>query len=153
VGTFKGAFYGTTDTTAIKHHLFRNSSVNLAAELGQRSKLVALVVSGPDGEEALIDLQAQHGPLPDTLQFTSGPDQRILLFTTPSKFFQIFSKKHPGEGLVLLLNSGEYQKTRWALIPPSEIESGEKFQWIIGAGPGEVTLAEIPLWLLNVSSV
>jgi hypothetical protein len=96
-----------------------------------------------DGRETLATLEAQHGPLPTTVEQTTGGGGRQLFFKWP-------------EGREVRNTAGEHGKLGpgldvrgaggYVILPPSGHPSGGFYAW---SGNG-ANLVEAPAWLLDM---
>lgn len=121
--------------------------VGLAA--GPDSGFWALDVD-PDkgGDETLADFEAEHGPLPDTVQSLTGgggahylfrfpelgPDQRIA--NTAGKL---------GPGLDVRAAGGQI-----VVAPTVHPDTGARYEWEASHLPHQTALADAPQWLLDL---
>ena len=80
--TVVGGFYGCTDQYGMMR-LFSNDDLNIALELGVRTRLAALLVQGESAEKIFFDLVAVHGEI-ETIQCVSV-DRRVLVLAHPPK--------------------------------------------------------------------
>ena len=118
---------------------------NVAIVTGNISGLVVLDIDvRQGGDESLAQWERQHGPLPSTLEVISGGGGRHLYF------------KHPGGTLhnrVGVASGIDFRGDGGCIVaPPSIHSSGKVYQWRKGHEPGNIAMAEMPNWLLNVVS-
>ncbi len=88
----------TTDLTAIQQWWSQHPDANLILPTGEATGVLVLDVD-PDhgGDAALTALEAEHGPLPATLEQTTGSGGRHLLFKHPGpEYRNTASKAGPG---------------------------------------------------------
>jgi hypothetical protein len=116
-------------------------SANVGIVTGAVSDLIVIDVDvHHDGEESLATLQRTHGDLPATIgALTGGGGRHVYL-------------RHPG-GLVhnmVGLVAGIDVRGDGGLVvaPPSIHPSGRAYRWHPSHGPDEITLADVPDWLL-----
>jgi hypothetical protein len=111
---------------------------NIAVVTGVVSDLVVLSLEpGRLAEDGSEQLRLGLGPLPETIEVSSGSGKRQLYFAHPG-----IGKRRRlllGPGLVLL-GDGDY-----AIVPPSVDASGEPYRW--ERSPEVCRLASAPDWL------
>ena len=105
-----------------------NPCLNVGMFLGPVSGMVRIDIDGEAGEKMLRDL---CGPLPDTLEFTSGGNGRGLLFQIPENV-TIKTTSKAGEGLHAEVRF--QAKGAQTVLPPSRHASGRYYAWAPGAG-------------------
>jgi hypothetical protein len=124
----------TTAAAIIDGWWRRWPDANIGIATGQVSGIVVLDV---DDLEALKDLEALHGPLPETASATTGRGQHYY-FRCPSNALRSRSVL-PG---VELRADGAY-----VVAPPSQHWSGRQYAWDVA--PNEAELADLPVWLFE----
>lgn len=139
--TEHGLKAATIDPEKIRRWWGRWPDANIAAATGAVSGFDALDIDPRHGgDESLLEMVAQNGPLPDTVEQLTGGGGRHLLF-----------KQHPGlasrtgifPGIDVRANGG------YILVPPSNHSSGREYAWELSSRPGEVPLVEWPEGLLE----
>ena len=109
---------------------------NIGIVCGAVSGLVALDVDGPEGAETLEALEAELGPLPETIEALTGKGRHMYF-------------KHPG---------GRVRPSAGALGPGMDVRgddsyvvgpgslhhTGRRYLWEATHGPEDVALAELP---------
>jgi hypothetical protein len=112
---------------------------NVGILTGLRSGVVALDVDPRNGgDDALAELEQEHGPLPITVSAETGGGGQHYYFRAPS--VHIGTRKL-ADGLDLQAERG------LLVVPPSLHVSGRRYEW--DNPPAEVALAEVPTWLLS----
>jgi putative DNA primase/helicase len=107
------------------------------------SGLVVLDIDAKsNGEESLFALEAEHGQLPSTLTALTGGGGRHLLFAHPGGELRN-SAGTLGPGLDIRGDGG------YIVAPPSRHASGASYVWQEGRSPADLSLAELPSWLLH----
>jgi hypothetical protein len=124
-----------------------NPQLNVGVALGGVTGLVGLDVDGEPGEAVLARLST--GDVPDTLEFTSGKGRR-LLYRVPEGVELRPSPNPGGEavegGELRLLGLGSQ-----TVMPPSRHkDSGRRYTWRPGHGPGEVDPPVAPAWVVDL---
>ena len=116
---------------------------------GAASSLWALDVDtpkqegAPDGRASLTRLEAEHGPLPETLEQRTGSGGQHLIFQWPADGREVRnSARKIGRGLDVRGEGG------YVILPPSGHPCGGSYEWV--NMPGEVEIAEAPAWLLEL---
>ncbi|MCM8750693.1 bifunctional DNA primase/polymerase, partial [Thermomicrobiaceae bacterium CFH 74404] len=130
--TEHGVKDASRDAETINRWWRTHATANIGLALGEASGVVALDV---DDLDALRDLVAEHGPLPETVCSTTGRGQHYL-FRCPEGGLRT---RTVGPGLQLR-GDGSY-----IVVPPSVHPSGKQYEWELS--PDEVELAELPAWL------
>jgi hypothetical protein len=95
---------------------------------------------GPDGAEALAELEAAHGALPPTWECLTGSGGRHLYF------------RATGDRIPAALAPGiDLKHQGFVVAPPSRHASGRLYTWALGSAPDDLPLAELPPWVLTVA--
>ena len=128
----------TTDPNYIKGW-WAKSAYNIGLATGEGSRVWALDVDGPEGEETLRKLEAEHGVLPATLEATTGKG-RHLYFAWPSGV-TIRNSQCRLPGLDWRGDGG------YTLAPPSVHPTGRAYAW---SADSAATAAAAPDWLLDL---
>lgn len=113
---------------------------NVAIATGTASGIWVLDVDGEAGRAALVDLQRQHGALPDTVCQRTGGGGRQYFFRlngTPVR-----NRSKIGGQPIDVRGDGGY-----VVCPPSVHPSGQVYEWI--SSPESAPLADAPEWLLE----
>jgi hypothetical protein len=124
----------TTDAAIIDAWWRRWPDANIGIATGQVSGVAVLDV---DDLEALKDLEAEHGPLPETVTATTGRGIHAYFRCPPGG---LRSRVVPPG--VELRADGSY-----VVAPPSQHWSGRQYAWEVA--PNEAELADLPDWLLE----
>jgi hypothetical protein len=110
---------------------------NVGILTGSRSGVVALDVDPRNGgDDALAELEREHGPLPRTVSAESGGGGHHYYFRAPA----VALAKKVTDGLDLQADG------RLLVAPPSLHVSGRRYEW--DNLPSEVALAAMPAWLV-----
>jgi putative DNA primase/helicase len=134
--TARGFKDATTDPTAIRVWWAKWPSANIAVATGP-SSVVAVDIDGDEGEDSLVALTAQYGPLPETLESRTGRGRHLFFVVTGSTIRNDIGRKL-GRGIDVRGTGG------YVVVPPSVHESGKRYEWIRGVSP-----APLPGWLLK----
>jgi hypothetical protein len=119
----------------------RHRDANLGIVTGAVSGLVVLDVDPRHGGEAsLAALEGDHGPLPPTVEATTGGGGRHVYFAHPGGTMP--NRVGFAPGMDLRGDGG------LVVAPPSVHPSGRRYAWVLGRAPDEVSLAPIPRWLI-----
>lgn len=114
---------------------------NVAIVTGAVSGLVVVDVDRQHGgEESLIRLEREHGPLPRTIEALSGGGGRHVYFAHPGG--HVHNKVGLAPGIDLRGDGGVI------VAPPSVHPSGVRYAWRKAHAPHEAPLAPLPGWLL-----
>jgi hypothetical protein len=120
------------DPELIKHWWTWAPSANVGVATGR------VVVLDVDHDQALIELEAKHGPLPPTWRARTGNGEHIY-FAVDIEIRNSCGKLSPG---VDVRGVGGY-----VIAPPSLHVSGKHYEWI--TAPSAIALAPLPRWLLE----
>jgi hypothetical protein len=93
------------------------------------------------GDDALTELERQHGALPDTARVSTGGRGTHVYFAPDARFTT--SRGGLPVGLDVRGHGG------YVILPPSIHPNGRTYQWEIGARPADVAFAPAPQWLLE----
>jgi hypothetical protein len=132
----------TTDAETLRRHFTRwpFASVRIATGNG----LLGLDVDPRNGGDAsLAALEAEHGPLPDTVTVQTGGGGRHYYFGCDPGA-RIGHKAEIAPGVELC--HGHALTT-----PPSRHASGDMYRWAEGRAPEQIELAEAPPWLVALA--
>jgi hypothetical protein len=92
------------------------------------------------GDASLVDLERQHGPLPETPRVLTGGGGAHFYFAVDRS---IRSRTGLAPGIDLRGDGG------FVVAPPSLHANGRRYAWEPGASPNDVPLAPLPVWLLE----
>ena len=113
---------------------------NVGVVTGEISNLVVLDIDPKHGGDTSVGrLERRFAPLPLTVEATTGGGGRHLYFAHPAGLV------HNRAGLVQgvdVRGDGGY-----IVAPPSVHPSGERYAWVPGRSPAELTLAALPRWI------
>ncbi len=117
---------------------------NIGIATGQASGFFVLDVDPRHGgDDTLRELEAQHGPLPATVESLTGGGGRHILFRYPG--YPVKSAAGVlGPGLDIRGDGG------YIVAPPSLHASGRRYEWEAASHPDDVAIAEAPEWLLTM---
>ena len=133
----------TADPVRIGAWWTRWPGASIGLVTGRTSGVWALDVDLPDGPATLAALEAQHNPLPPTVEQRTGSGGRHLFFMVPNDGREVRSTtKRLGPGLHTRGERG------YVVMPPSGHPSGGRYGWV--NVPGDVPLAKAPGWLLEL---
>jgi len=142
--TAHGVKDATTDEATICRWWATWPRANLGVATGSVSGLVVLDVDPRNGgDESLHDLEARYGPLPDTVTALTGGGGQHRYFSLPEGVTVRSRVLAPGPELK---GDGAY-----VVAPPSVHPSGQLYRWELTRGPGDVPLASLPAWLLELA--
>ena len=135
---------GTTDTATITGWWTEYPAANVGIITGRQSNLFVLDVDpGKGGDDSLRELEAQYGPLPNTVEVLTGKDGRHFYFQYPGGVVgNSNSKLDPG---LDIKTDGGY------VVAPSSThpETGRTYEWEVAHHPDDVPLVPVPQWLLD----
>ena len=96
------------------------------------------------GDEALKDLERQHGALPDTVVTLTGGGGHHFWFQYPAH--QHVRSRSAFGGHLGLDVRGE---GGLIVVPPSIHASGRRYEWEVSGHPDDLPLAAVPEWLIR----
>jgi hypothetical protein len=112
-----------------------------------RATFVALDIDvEPGGDDSLRDLEAKHGPLPETVTVLTGSGGRHLLFAHPGQTIQNAEALAGYPGLDIRGDGG------YVIASGSRHISGRPYVFEVGHEPDNMGLAEFPAWLLDLAT-
>ncbi len=139
----------TTDPDVITNWykgLYNGFGVGIAT--GSESGVFVLDVDiseGKQGDESLRDLEATHGPLPDTVRAITGTGGLHIFYNQPPGVdIRNNASTKLGAGLDIRGNGGQ------VVAAPTTHPNGRPYAWESGYGPDEIQVADAPAWLLNM---
>ena len=143
--TMKGVLDASNDAAAVQRWWDSWPNANVAAATGGDVGYIVLDVD-PDhgGIESLLDLESKHGPLPLTPTVRTGGGGSHYWFRAPLGTSIRNSAGRLGPGLDVRAEGG------YVLLPPSLHASGGRYEWLADAHIRDVSIAEIPPWLLDL---
>lgn len=119
-------------------------AANIGIVAGEISNLVVLDIDPKHGGDASLErLERRFGPLPETVEVTTGGGGRHLYFTHPGGLIR--NRAGLAQGIDLRGDGG------YIVAPPSIHPSGHPYVWAEGRSPEDVALAALPRWLLTPS--
>ena len=139
-----GHLDGVADADVARARWAKTPSANIGAATGSRSGIWVLDIDPQHGgDAALTNLEAEHGPLPTTIESSTPSGGRHLFWRWDAEGEEICnSTGRIGSGLDVRGEGG------FILAPPSVLADGRGYRWISnGAG----TFAEAPAWLINLA--
>jgi KaiC/GvpD/RAD55 family RecA-like ATPase len=143
--TKNGLTDATLDEQQIREWWTRWPDANVLVRtgmVGDRCLVVLDIDPKHDGDESLRMLEARHGVLPVTPRAITGSLGEHHWFWSSIPIQNSTSKIARG---VDTRGVGGY-----VIVPPSNHESGNSYEWDAGAHPDEVPLAEAPAWLATI---
>jgi hypothetical protein len=129
-----------TDVDEITDWYRRWPDANVGIVTGMISGLVVLDIDTRHGGGAsLAHWELEHGPLPSTIEATTGGGGRHLYFRHPGGV--IHNRVGLAPGIDVRGDGG------CIVVPPSIHSSGLAYRWTTGHEPNTITAAEMPGWL------
>jgi hypothetical protein len=114
---------------------------NIGIVTGETSNLVVLDIDPKHGGDVSLErLERRFGPLPTTIEATTGGGGRHLYFAHPGGLTR--NRTGLAQGIDLRGDGG------YIVAPPSIHPSGRPYAWAAGRSPEEVALAALPRWIL-----
>jgi hypothetical protein len=109
---------------------------------GRVSGIFVLDFDGEAGQEQLIRLEREHGPLPPTVSALTPGGGIHLLFQHPGT--PVATRKNVLPGLDIRGDGG------FIVGHPSVHRNGRRYEWDADAHPEDVAIAPAPQWVLNL---
>lgn len=140
--TINGFKAATTNLDMINRWWKIWSDANVAIATGKESGFVVLDVDPRHGGEDSLDLLInQYGPLPNTIEAITGGGGRHILFKNPG---HIKNRTNILPGLDVRGEGG------YIAVAPSLHACGKRYEWELSSRPLEVSLSDMPEWLLQI---
>lgn len=138
----------TTDAGRIGRYYTQNPDHGVCIATGRESGVFAIDID-PDhgGDDSLRALEAQYGPLPDTVESLTGGGGRHLLFAWPDEFVIVNNQSgRLGLGIDVRGEGGQI-----VVAPTLHPTSGVAYAWEIEHDPFDgVAPSPAPEWLLQL---
>jgi hypothetical protein len=129
----------TADVKIIKQWWQDMPDANVAVATGRASGIFIVDIDGPDAEAELRKLEAQHGPLPPSIEtITPRPGRHVWLRMPDTDIRNSASRLGPG---LDVRGSGGF-----CLVAPSVHPSGARYHWSVDCADA---IADPPPWLLE----
>ena len=143
--TKHGVHDATKDPAEVAALCRKFPEANIGVPTGLVSGIIVLDVDPRNGGDAsLTELEALHGPLPDTVEARTGGGGRHFYFKAPE---HPVAKRRVAPGLDLQAEGA------YVVAPPSRHASGESYRWVLGRSPFDIPLADAPSWLLDAHEI
>ena len=138
---YHGLKEATKEVEQIQAWWRRWPDMNIGVATGEVSGFFAVDVDpGHGGDDALRDLEKQHGELPATVRQITGSGGEHILFRHAPGLRN--SASRIGAGLDIRGDGG------YIIVPPSVHVSGRRYVWEVDHHPLDVPIAEAPTWLI-----
>jgi Bifunctional DNA primase/polymerase, N-terminal/Primase C terminal 1 (PriCT-1) len=135
--TAHGCKDATSDPDIIQGWWREWPDANLAVATGAVSNVLVLDIDGLDAEAQLRRLEANHGPLPATVESITARGRHLFFQYPEQPVRNSAGKLAPG---IDVRGEGGY-----VLVPPSIHPSGRRYCWSVDSGKA---IAPAPEWLL-----
>jgi hypothetical protein len=143
--TRRGFKDATTDEGEIRKAWEASPTANIGVPTGAVSGMVVLDIDPRHGgDDSLEALEAEYGKMPHTVEQLTGGGGRHLCFRHPGGTIRNKVGVRPG---IDIRGDGGY-----IVVEPSLHASGRRYAFELSSLPGEVDLAEMPKWLLDLLS-
>ncbi len=133
----------TDDINIIKPYWEKHPDSNIGIATGKDS-FVVLDIDGKEGRKSLAALEKQYGKLPITVTVITGNGKHYWF---KSSVVVKNSTSKVGEKVDVRGNGG------YIIAPPSNHYSGQTYRFQDGRGLGDVDIADVPEWLLDLMLV
>jgi Bifunctional DNA primase/polymerase, N-terminal/Primase C terminal 1 (PriCT-1) len=138
--TPRGCLDATTDITIISRWRAKWPEANVAIATGGRSRLLVVDIDGDEGEASLRSLEAEHGPMPASVEVITGGGGRHIYLRMPDGGALSISAGKLGAGIDTRGSGG------YVLAPPSRHPSGREYVWSVDCADA---IADAPAWLIE----
>jgi len=134
----------TTEPGTISRWWNDSPQANIGIATGARSGIIVLDIDPEHGgEESLMALIVQNGPLPETPESLTGSGGRHIVFRHPGPEIRNSAGKL-GPGLDIRGDGG------YIVAPPSIHPNGKSYEWEISSRPSKINIAPMPGWLVGL---
>lgn len=139
---------GLSDATRDRQQLEKwwkvNPQANVGLATGEDNGVIVIDVDPKHGgSESLLDIEEKHGQLPETWEVATGGGGVHLYYRYPAGA-GVYSRNGWLPGVDIKSDGG------YVIAPPSNHASGNRYAWAEGCKPGELPLADVPAWLLEL---
>ncbi len=129
---------------ADRRPVFAGTASNIGIATGSPAGFWVLDLDGEEAEAGLAALVAVHGPLPDTVEQSTGKGRHLCFAWDPA--FEIRNSASKIGPNIDVRGEGGY-----IVAPPSIHPSGRQYAWTPGHAPGEMPFAAAPEWLVRMA--
>ncbi len=140
-----GLLDGTTDLDVTRARWEKTPHANIGAATGRKSRVWVLDIDigAAHGDKSLAKIEAEHGPLPLTIEASTPRGGRHLYWRWPVDGPEIRnSAGRVGPGLDVRGEGGSI------VLPPSVLADGRGYRWIKN---GVRTFTDAPAWLVTLA--
>jgi hypothetical protein len=130
-------FKDATADRAVWARWFSNGDAGIGLPTGITSGIAVIDIDPRNGgEESLVKIEAEHGPLPESAVSDTGGGGRHLLYLVdqPLRSFKL------APGIDLKVDGG------YIVLPPSIHPSGALYRWASSCEPDALPIAPLPDW-------
>ncbi len=139
----KGFYAATTNRQQMLLWWSRWPDAAIALRTGIEAGLFVMDIDPRHGGDIFLDeLEAEHGPLPHTVECQTGGGGRHIYFKWPGQRVKC-STGQVASGIDIKGDGG------YVILPPSNHESGNTYNWLLEQEPGECDFPDAPAWLLT----
>jgi len=119
---------------------------NIGIVTGEISNLIVIDVDPQHGgDDSLERLQERFGSLPPTVEAATGGGGRHLYFAHPAVLVR--NRAGLAQGIDLRGDGG------YVVAPPSVHPSGQRYAWMPGRSPQDMSPASLPRWLIGAVGI
>lgn len=141
--TPQGLKDATSDLNIVEAWWRLEPYANVAIRTGPESGITVLDVDPRhDGNQSLVELCAEYGELPSTVEAHTGGGGRHFFFNSAD--FEVRNRNGLKPGLDVRGKGG------YVVAPPSFHVSGHPYRWRDGYAPSETEFAVLPVWLFEL---
>ena len=140
----RGGFYlATTAEEMIEAWWRRWPDAAIALRTGEQAGVFVVDIDPRHGGDIFLDeLEAEHGPLPDTVECQTGGGGRHIYLNWPGQRVKC-STGQIASGIDIKGDGG------YVILPPSDHKSGNTYNWLFEQEPSECEITDAPAWLLE----
>lgn len=121
-------------------------NANVGVVTGEISNLVVIDIDPKHGGDGSLErLQQRFGPLPPTVEAITGGGGRHLYFAHPGVLVRNCAGLAQG---IDLRGDGGY-----VVAPPSVHPSGQRYAWVPGRSPQDMSPSPLPRWLIGAAGI
>lgn len=134
-----------------RHPVTAGPSANVGIATGAPAGFWVLDIDGPNGAAWLAMVEAQHGPLPDTVEQLTARGRHLCFALVPG--VEMRNRSKVGGTDVDVRGDGGYICAAPSVHPGDEkkgVPPGWIYRWRDGHAPGDIVFADAPAWLIDV---
>lgn len=134
-----------------RHPVAASPAANIGIATGAPAGFWVLDIDGPNGAAWLAMVEAQHSPLPATVEQLTARGRHLCFALVPG--VEMRNRSKVGGSDVDVRGEGGYICAAPSVHPGDEkkgVPAGWIYRWREGRAPGEIPFAQAPAWLIEV---